>query len=151
MSCLVQLFIDFFPILSALYAHGALFPCSFWLAIVIPILLCAFLSVAPWPLITTASNAMWDEVVRLNTEFGIENIGSPRPHTPPSSNALEVDPVSWARFFVSSTRPSLISEYWSERDLRGWLRPCLLVGFLTQTAKVWRLSCLNIASHKSVN
>uniref|UniRef100_A0A7I4BXQ9 E2F/DP family winged-helix DNA-binding domain-containing protein n=1 Tax=Physcomitrium patens TaxID=3218 RepID=A0A7I4BXQ9_PHYPA len=40
------------------------------------------------------SNAMWDEVVRLNPEFGSENIGSPRPHTPPSNNALEVDPVS---------------------------------------------------------
>ncbi|KAG0561757.1 hypothetical protein KC19_9G089300 [Ceratodon purpureus] len=40
------------------------------------------------------SNAMWDEVVRLNAEFGLENIGSPRAHTPPSSNALEVDPVS---------------------------------------------------------
>ena len=35
-----------------------------------------------------------DEVVRLNAEFGLENIGSPRAHTPPSSNALEVDPVS---------------------------------------------------------
>ena len=44
----------------------------------------------------TASNAMWDEVVRLNAEFGIDNIGSPHPHTPPSSSAIEVDPVSWA-------------------------------------------------------
>lgn len=42
----------------------------------------------------TASNAMWDEVVRLNAEFGIGDIGSPHPHTPPSSSALEVDPVS---------------------------------------------------------
>lgn len=42
----------------------------------------------------TASNAMWDEVVRLNAEFGIDNIGSPHPHTPPSSSAIEVDPVS---------------------------------------------------------
>jgi len=40
------------------------------------------------------SNAMWDEVVRLNAEFGIDNIGSPHPHTPPSSSAIEVDPVS---------------------------------------------------------
>ncbi|XP_024389514.1 transcription factor E2FA isoform X3 [Physcomitrium patens] len=40
------------------------------------------------------SNAMWDEVVRLNAEFGNENMGSPRPHTPTSSNSMEVVPVS---------------------------------------------------------
>jgi len=40
------------------------------------------------------SNALWDDVVRLNAEFGIDTLGSPRPHTPPSSSALEVDPVS---------------------------------------------------------
>ncbi|XP_024381634.1 transcription factor E2FA isoform X2 [Physcomitrium patens] len=43
---------------------------------------------------TDQSNGMWDDVMRLNSEFGIENIGSPRPHTPPSSNVLEVVPVS---------------------------------------------------------
>ncbi|KAH9561899.1 hypothetical protein CY35_05G046000 [Sphagnum magellanicum] len=40
------------------------------------------------------SNAMWDEMVRLNAEFGIGEIGSPHPHTPPSGNTLEVEPVS---------------------------------------------------------
>jgi hypothetical protein len=39
---------------------------------------------------------MWDEMVRLNAEFGIGEIGSPHPHTPPSGNTLEVEPVSWA-------------------------------------------------------
>jgi transcription factor E2F3 len=37
---------------------------------------------------------MWDEMVRLNAEFGIGEIGSPHPHTPPSGNTLEVEPVS---------------------------------------------------------
>jgi len=40
------------------------------------------------------SNAMWDEMVRLNAEFGIGEIGSPHPHTPPSGSTLEVEPVS---------------------------------------------------------
>lgn len=62
--------------------------------------LCSFSYFVEWPCQplttgTTASNAMWDDVVRLNAEFGIDTLGSPRPHTPPSSSALEVDPVSW--------------------------------------------------------
>ncbi|CAM6008662.1 unnamed protein product [Sphagnum balticum] len=40
------------------------------------------------------SNAMWDEMVRLNAEFGIGEMGSPHPHTPPSGSTLEVEPVS---------------------------------------------------------
>ncbi|KAH8975793.1 hypothetical protein BDL97_01G177700 [Sphagnum fallax] len=39
------------------------------------------------------SNAMWDEMVRLNSEFGLGEIGSPCPHTP-SGSTLEVEPVS---------------------------------------------------------
>ncbi|CAM6125064.1 unnamed protein product [Calypogeia fissa] len=40
------------------------------------------------------SNAMWDEVVKLNsTEFGIGE-GSPHPRTPPSSSSIEMLPLS---------------------------------------------------------
>ncbi len=57
----------------------------------------ALLAIESLDISSTASNAMWDEMVRLNSEFGLGEIGSPCPHTP-SGSTLEVEPVSWAGF-----------------------------------------------------
>jgi hypothetical protein len=56
---------------------------------------CSTCSWDPWQFSSTASNAMWDEMVRLNVEFGIDEIGYPQP-----SHAISKHIWSWARWWL---------------------------------------------------
>lgn len=124
--------------------------------------LCLFTCSVEWPcrpLTTgsTASNAMWDDVVRLNAEFGIDTLGSPRPHTPPSSSALEVDPVSWnilnGTWSFSWLWPGLVSSSSGQVGLSWQHRPCLQRNWITwMFDNHFLLVDVSLtASHKSVH